>query len=82
MLGVHLGIRHLADGSAYSPEAFGAALAAVRDEDAFPSVPPEGDEGGGAEGFSCPESLETLRAYQSSGASQTAGLRAESGLLR
>lgn len=33
VMGVHIGIRHLADGSNYTMESFGDAVAAVRDED-------------------------------------------------
>lgn len=32
-MGVHVGIRHLADGANYTMESFGDAVAAVRDED-------------------------------------------------
>lgn len=32
-MGVHLGMKHLADGSNYTLDSFGDAVAAVRDED-------------------------------------------------
>lgn len=32
-MGVHLGMNHLTDGTTYTPESFGDAVAAVRDAD-------------------------------------------------
>lgn len=57
-LGVHLGIRHLADGSTYTPEAFRAAIAAVQDVDTL-SLP----DGADLETF-CPQSLANLLKYK------------------
>lgn len=55
---MHLGIRHLADGSTYTPEAFGAAVAAVRDVDALSARDGEDLEA------SCPESFASLLKYK------------------
>lgn len=57
MLGVHLGIRHLADGTTYTPEAFRAAVAAVRDVDTL-SGRDDADLG-----TLCPESLANVLKY-------------------
>jgi len=65
ILGVHLGIRHLSDGSTYTPEAFGAAVAAVQGEDAAAALEGGGGGGGGSviPEASCPESLASLSKY-------------------
>lgn len=59
ILGVHLGIRHLEDGSTYTPQAFRAAVAAVREVDTMSA------RGGTVDlETSCPESLAKVLKYE------------------
>eukprot|EP00752_Nemacystus_decipiens_P002164 g2061.t1 len=63
ILGVHLGMRHLTDGSTYTPEAFGAAVAAVREVDSM-SVAVRGDGDEVDLETSCPDALAQVSKYK------------------